>query len=382
MCKYVGRVCAAAGTPSSTEITGTWGYFESVPSARADDLRRGRVVKAADVSSADRDWTQYYEPSDHYQIGREEIREFARSMKDAHLVHWDDEFAAKRGHTSLVAPLTFTARLAGTGLNWLMENVLTEYDTSAFVQTDQVFTYHRPLHAGDRLRLIMGLAPIRQKAGGDTITVSGLLVNEHDELIQTLQTTAAGRRGAQTEPALNAALTDVMMGDFVAPTTTSWSEIDGEPSFTDIAWDKPLDPSVPTFDDLAVGDELPTTTITLRRGDLVNYSGISADYNPIHWSDRVAEIIGLETTIAHGMLTMGMGSGFVTSWLGDPAAMRDYRVRFTGIAYVADDAPAEVEYTGRVKSLDSEAKTATIAIQATFRGKRIFGRAVATVQLR
>jgi len=62
--------------------------------------------------------------------------------------------------------------------------------------------------------------------------------------------------------------------------------------------------------------------------------------------------------------------------------MRDYRVRFTGIAYVADDAPAEVEYTGRVKSLDGEAKTATIAIQATFRGKRIFGRAVATVQLR
>ncbi len=339
-------------------------------------------MKPTDVSSPDRDWTQYYEPSDHYQIGREEIREFARSMKDAHIVHWDDEIAAERGHSSLVAPLTFTARLAGTGLNWLMENVLVEYDTSAFVQTDQVFTYHRPLHAGDRLRLIIGLAPIRQKAGGDTIIVSGHLVNEHDELIQTLQTTAAGRRGAQTEPALNAALTDVMMGDFVAPSSTSWREIDRAPDVVRVEWDRPLDPSVPAFDDVAVGDHLPARKVVLRRGDLVNYAGISADYNPIHWSDRVAEIIGLQTTVAHGMLTMGMGSGFVTSWLGDPAAMTDYRVRFTGIAYVADDAPATVEYTGRVKSLDSGAKTATIAIQATFGGKRIFGRAVATVRLR
>lgn len=339
-------------------------------------------MKPSEVSSPDRDWTQYYQPSDHYQIGREEIREFARSMKDANLVHWDDATAAERGHSSLVAPLTFTARLAGTGHNWLMENVLVEYDTSAFVQTDQIFTYHRPLHAGEKLRLIMGLKPIRQKAGGDTITVSGLLVNERDELVQTLQTTAAGRRGAQAEPALNSALSDVMMGDFIAPASTSWTEIEGTPSPSTVAWDQPLDLSVPLFADVSVGDEFPAHSVTLRRGDLVNYSGISADYNPIHWSDRVAAVVGLDTTIAHGMLTMGMGSAYLTSWLGDPTAMRDLRVRFTGIAYVADDSPAEVEYTGRVKSLDNEAKTATIAINATFRGKRIFGRAVATVQLR
>ncbi|MGJ0119069.1 fused (3R)-hydroxyacyl-ACP dehydratase subunits HadA/HadB [Williamsia sp. MIQD14] len=339
-------------------------------------------MKPEDVSSEDRDWTQYYRPDDHYQIGREEIREFARSMKDGHIVHWHEKAAAERGHSGLVAPLTFTARLAGSGLNWLLDNVLLEYDTSAFVQTDQVFTYHRPMHAGDRLSLTMGLTPIRQKAGGDTIIVEGLLINDSGELVASLLTTAAGRRGAHAEPALAAALSDVMMGDFSPPTTTGWHEIDGVPTPAIGTWDHDLDAAVPRFSDVSVGDVLPSRTVTLRRGDLVNYAGISADWNPIHWSERAAGIVGLDTCAAHGMLTMGIGSSFVTGWVGDPTAVRDYRVRFTGIAYVAEDAPAEVEYTGRVKSLDEQARTATIALGATFRGKRIFGRATATVALR
>lgn len=340
------------------------------------------AVKPEDVSSAERDWTQYYAPDDPYEIGREEIREFARSMKDANPVHWDEAAAAELGHPGLMAPVTFTARLAGSGLNWLLDKVLLEYDTSAFVQTDQIFTQHRPMHAGDRLGLTMGLRPIRQKAGGDTIIVEGLLINSDGEVVQSLVTTAAGRRGAHAEPALASALSDVMMGDFEPPATRSWAEIEGTPTPPVAPWDVPLAPTVPSFDDVSVGDELPSRTVTLRRGDLVNYAGISADYNPIHWSDRVVSVVGLETVAAHGMLTMGIGGSFLSGWTTDPAAIRDYRVRFTGIAYVADDEPAQVEYTGRVKELDEATRTATIALGASFRGKRIFGRATATVQLR
>ena len=139
--------------------------------------------------------------------------------------------------------------------------------------------------------------------------------------------------------------------------------------------------SVLRFDDIAVGDVLPDRVVKLTRGDLVNYAGVSGDANPIHWSDQLAQMAGLPGVVAHGMLTMGLGGGFVSSWLGDPGAIKDYSVRFTSTVVVPADASAEVEFTGKVKSTDPETKTAVVALVAKFEGKRIFGRATATVQL-
>ncbi|OZF34422.1 3-hydroxyacyl-ACP dehydratase [Rhodococcus sp. 14-2483-1-1] len=136
-----------------------------------------------------------------------------------------------------------------------------------------------------------------------------------------------------------------------------------------------------SFDDVSVGDDLPERIVSLTRGDLVNYAGVSGDPNPIHWSDEVVEMAGLDNVIAHGMLTMGLGAGFVTSWLGDPGAVTEYNVRFSTPVYVSADSAAQVEFTGKIKSMDAEARTATVAIVAKSAGKKIFGRATATVRL-
>ncbi|MDI9896545.1 (3R)-hydroxyacyl-ACP dehydratase subunit HadB [Rhodococcus sp. IEGM 1381] len=135
------------------------------------------------------------------------------------------------------------------------------------------------------------------------------------------------------------------------------------------------------FDDVSVGEELPERIVSLTRGDLVNYAGVSGDPNPIHWSDEVVELAGLDNVIAHGMLTMGLGAGVVTSWLGDPGAVTEYNVRFSNPVYVSADSAAQVEFTGKIKSMDAEARTATVAIVAKSAGKKIFGRATATVRL-
>ena len=37
------------------------------------------------------------------------------------------------------------------------------------------------------------------------------------------------------------------------------------------------------------------------------------------------------------MLTMGLGGGYVTSWVGDPAAVTEYNVRFTAVVPVPND---------------------------------------------
>ena len=90
---------------------------------------------------------------------------------------------------------------------------------------------------------------------------------------------------------------------------------------------------------------------------------MSGDLNPIHWDDEIAKQVGLDTAIAHGMLTMGLGGGYVTSWVGDPGAVTEYNVRFTAVVPVPNDGKgAEIVFNGRVKSVEPETKSVTIAL--------------------
>lgn len=136
------------------------------------------------------------------------------------------------------------------------------------------------------------------------------------------------------------------------------------------------------FEDVTVGQELPEKAVPLTRSDLVQYAGVAGDPNPIHWDDAVARSVGLPMAVAHGMLTMGVGAGYITSWLGDPGAVLEYNVRFTSPVFVPNDGRgAEIELAGKVRSVDDETRTAVIAIVAKVDGKKIFGRATATVRL-
>src|ERR1700682_394202 len=144
----------------------------------------------------------------------------------------------------------------------------------------------------------------------------------------------------------------------------------------------PLTRALREFSPVKVGNKLPERVIPLTRQDLVNYAGVSGDLNPIHWDDDIAKQVCLDVAIAHGMLTMGLGGGYVTSWVGDPAAVTEYNVRFTAVVPVPNDGKgAEIVFNGRVKSGEPESKSVTIAISATSGGKKIFGRAVATAKL-
>ena len=118
------------------------------------------------------------------------------------------------------------------------------------------------------------------------------------------------------------------------------------------------------------------------RADLVRYAGASGDFNPIHWSDRVATAVGLPDVIAHGMLTMALAGRVVTAWVGDPAALVEYGVRFTRPVVVPDDdLGAELTVTAVIGALDTDARTARVDITATFNGQTVLGKARATVAL-
>jgi acyl dehydratase len=133
---------------------------------------------------------------------------------------------------------------------------------------------------------------------------------------------------------------------------------------------------------VAVGDELPPLTVSITRSQLVRYAGASLDFNPIHWSQRVATAVGLPDVIAHGMLTMALAGRIVTDWTGDPTAVLDYGVRFTRPVVVPDDdAGATLEISAVVGEVDADAGTARVDITARFDGRTVLGKARAVVRL-
>jgi acyl dehydratase len=133
--------------------------------------------------------------------------------------------------------------------------------------------------------------------------------------------------------------------------------------------------------DVTIGDELPPLSLRITRADLVRYAGASLDFNTIHWSERVAQQVGLPGVIAHGMLTMGLAGRIVTDWVGDPGAVVEYGVRFgRPVPVPDDDEGALVEVTGKVTKLLDDG-THKVNVTAAFEGKSVLGGAFARVRL-
>jgi acyl dehydratase len=119
------------------------------------------------------------------------------------------------------------------------------------------------------------------------------------------------------------------------------------------------------------GDELETKTYAVRRADLVRYAGASGDFNPIHWSDRVATAVGLPGVIAHGMFTMALAARAVGEWT-DGAEVVELGCKFTNPVVVPDDDEGvEVQVAGTVKSVEDG--LATIALEVTCDGQKVLG---------
>ena len=135
------------------------------------------------------------------------------------------------------------------------------------------------------------------------------------------------------------------------------------------------------YDAVAVGDVLPELALPVRRGDLVRYGGASGDFNPIHWSDRVASSVGLPGVIAHGMLTMALAGRAVTAWAGDPGAVVEYGVRFAKPVVVPDDDHgASLTVAGRIAEKLPDRKV-RVELTATSGGEKVLAQARVIVQL-
>ncbi|TDE15975.1 MaoC/PaaZ C-terminal domain-containing protein [Jiangella asiatica] len=115
---------------------------------------------------------------------------------------------------------------------------------------------------------------------------------------------------------------------------------------------------------VVAGEVVAREDYRLTRLDLLRYAGASGDFNPIHWSQRVARSAGLPDVIAHGTLTLGLVARSLTGWLGDPARLADLTFRFARPVPVPDDGDG-----------------ATVRVVATIAELRADGCAVVTVEV-
>ena len=137
--------------------------------------------------------------------------------------------------------------------------------------------------------------------------------------------------------------------------------------------------SMPTLNELTVGEVVARASFTFTRDSLVRYAGASGDFNPIHYRDDVAQSVGLSGVLAHGMLTMGTAVQPVVDWAGDPGRIIDYQVRFTRPVPVEATDGAVIDVVATVGAIEDG--VARIDLTVTFAEKTVLGKAQVRVSL-
>ena len=342
-------------------------------------------MTAAETSALASRVGHHYQMDGTYLVGREKVREYARAVQDYHPAHWDVAAAAELGYPDVVAPLTFTSTPGMSCNRRMFESVVVGYDT--YMQTEEVFEQHRPIVAGDELHIDVELTSVRRFAGRDLITVTNTFTDAAGERVHTLHTTVVGVTAEDIDPTVKTAVHNAMMHDVnilgISESEASYHKTVRPAGKVRLSQDGlTRTPATPSFDDVRVGDELPVHHTRLSRGDLVNYAGVAGDANPIHWDEEIAKLAGLPDVIAHGMLTMGLGAGFASTWTGDPGAVTRFAVRLSAPAIVSAKEGADIEFSGRIKSLDPETRSGVILVGARSGDKKIFGLATLAVRFR
>jgi hypothetical protein len=136
---------------------------------------------------------KYPEP---FVVGREQIRQYANSVKVQDPASVDSEAAATMGYDGLVAPLTFISILAVMTQRHFFQHVDVGFETMQIVQVDQKFKFHRPIVEGDVVIATMYIDSVDERFGADIVTSRNVLTDASTgEVVMISYTTLMGHEG-------------------------------------------------------------------------------------------------------------------------------------------------------------------------------------------
>jgi 3-hydroxybutyryl-CoA dehydratase len=92
------------------------------------------------------------------------------------------------------------------------------------------------------------------------------------------------------------------------------------------------------FDDVEVGQEWESLGRTVTQADIVNFAGISGDFNPIHMDHEFCKTTPFREPIAHGLLVLAISSGLGIMYppMRTLAFMEIREWRFLGPVHIGD----------------------------------------------
>jgi acyl dehydratase len=265
------------------------------------------------------------------------------------------EFAVATGcaYDGGAAPATFPIVVAFRAMTDLLDDPSVGISLHRVVHGEQRFSYTRPVVAEDVLTATLTVEGVRSIGGADIITTRSEITDESGDHVVTARATLVHRAEApETAPDRPAARPSEPGPERSTAGSTSWE----------------------------AGAKLPVRDYAVTRSDLIRYAGASGDFNPIHWSDRVARSVGLPGVIAHGMFTMALAARALDDWAGSPGRVRELGAKFTNPVVVPDDdAGATVTVTGTVSDLDDG--RASVSLEVTSGGTKVLGTPRAVVDL-
>lgn len=132
---------------------------------------------------------------DHFEVGREKVREYAKAVKAEDPASLDDEAAAELGHDGVVAPLTFSSIFALLVQQDFFKHVDVGLETMQIVQVDQRFLYHRPVRAGDKLWARVDIHSVDERFGADIVVTRNVCTDENGDIVMEAYTTLMGQQG-------------------------------------------------------------------------------------------------------------------------------------------------------------------------------------------
>lgn len=237
-------------------------------------------------------------------IHADDVRHFAEAIGDSNPIFHDPAAAELAGFRAMPATPTFVTRfhisLGEAGL---------DPEHSQVLHAEQEYEYTRPLYVGDTFTARYRVASIRQsgRTGGMAVMGIELEGDVADERVVMGRATLIVR-DAPPEGAAAGAAASASKPSRPAP----------EPQ----------------------GEAITSLAKHITQQQIDAYANVSGDHNPIHLDPVAARKVGLDGTIAHGMLSMAFLGQMLTDWLSAEEApggwVRRLRARFQAMVRPGD----------------------------------------------
>jgi acyl dehydratase len=251
-----------------------------------------------------------------------DIRAFADAIGDSNPIFRDEAAAKQAGFAHIPVPPTFITRLrvpfAEAGLDPMRSQIL---------HTEQEYAYTRPLLSGDTVVGRHRIASIRQSGRGD------LAIMTLEQFVDDID----GERIATGKATL-----------LVRSNTSAGAAAGGG---------QPKARSTPAKSSEGLDDSTLKLVKHVTQEQIDAYADVSGDHNPIHINPEAARAVGLDGTIAHGMLNMAFVGQMLTDWLSQQLAGSGWvsrlRVRFQAMVRPNDTIDCYGRLTERRESLQA-----------------------------